>query len=107
MLYPCGFSDGQSTAIAGRFTPGALRSASIDSAISAPVLPPEMTTGDLPAFTASSALHMLVPWALRSTLEGLSSIATTLAAWRTSERSASGVPGRIDCAICSPSPWTM
>ena len=67
----------------------------MESAISAPVLPQEMTTGDSPAFTASSALSMLVPWALRSTREGLSSMATTPGACRTSVRPASAVP----CAI--------
>ena len=76
-------------AMAGRSTPGALRSASMESAISAPVLPQEITTGDSPAFTAASALHMLVPWALRRTLDGLSSMATTPSAWRTSLRPAS------------------
>ena len=100
-------SDGHSTAMAGRSTPGALRSASMASAISAPVLPQEMTTGDSPAFTASSALSMLVPRALRSTRDGFSSMATTPGACRTSVRSASGLPWRIERSSRPASPCTM
>ena len=94
-LKPDGFSDGKSTPIAGRFTPGALRRQSMASAISAPVLPQEIATVEAPSRTAVRAFHMLEPSARRSAREGFSSISMTLSAWRTSVRSASGVPGRI------------
>ena len=96
--------DGHSTAIAGRSTPGALRSASMASAISAPVLPQEIATGNSPAFTACSAFHMLVPWAFRSARDGFSSIAITASAWRTSVRASSRLSRWIDFASSSPSP---
>ena len=77
------------------------------SAISAPVLPQEIATVEAPSRTEVSAFHMLEPSARRSAREGFSSISMTLSAWRTSVRSASGVPGRIVRFRRSASPWAM
>ncbi len=93
--------------MAGRLTPGALRSTSIASAISAPVLPQEITTCDSPWRTVSSAFHMLEPWPRRSARDGFSSMAITLSAWRISVRSASGLALRSSRASSSPSPCRM
>ena len=48
-------------AMAGRFTPGSLRSRSIDTAISAPVLPQDTATVASPFLTASMVENIEVP----------------------------------------------
>ena len=60
-LKPPGLRLGQRQAMAGRFTPGSLRSRTIESAIRAPVLPQETATSASPLRTASIADHIEVP----------------------------------------------
>jgi hypothetical protein len=54
--------DGHKTAIAGRITPGSLRNRTIDSNISAPVLPQETQTVASPLRTESNADHIDVSY---------------------------------------------
>src|SRR5690606_41354346 len=77
MLKPAGFFGGHRQAIAGRFTPGSLRSRSIDRAMSAPVLPQDAAAPASPVLTDSMADHIEVPLPLRTIWLGLSSIVTT------------------------------
>ena len=106
-LKPCGLREGHRQAIAGRFTPGSLRRRSIDSAISAPVLPQLTATVASPARTDSMADHIEVSCALRITWLGLSCIVTTPAAWRMSQRSASPLRRPISRRSSGSGPWTM
>ena len=86
MLKPWGLRDGQSTAMAGRLTPGSLRRRTIDIAISAPVLPQLTATVASPPRTASSVDHIDVSLPRRITWLGLSSMVTTPWASRISQR---------------------
>jgi hypothetical protein len=70
-LKPCGLREGHRQAMAGRFTPGSLRSRIIDSAISAPVLPQDTAASASPERTDSSADHIDVSFALAQHLAGL------------------------------------
>jgi hypothetical protein len=72
-----GFEEGQSIAIAGRFTPLSLRSLTILIAIKAPVLPQETQTLALPSLTESIADHIDVAFPCLTTWLGLSSILIT------------------------------
>jgi hypothetical protein len=85
-LKPPGLRDGQRTAMAGRLMPGSFLSRTIETSMSAPVLPQETQTCASPLRTASIADHIDVSWPLRITWLGLSSIRTTPAASRTSQR---------------------
>ena len=65
---------GSGEAMAGRSTPGTIRSSTLASAISAPVLPAEITACASPSFTASIARRMeLSRLPPRRALAGLSS----------------------------------
>lgn len=63
--------------MAGRLTPGSLRRRSIDSAISAPVLPQDTAAVASPGAPVSIVDHIEVPSPLRSTWLGLSPMLTT------------------------------
>ncbi len=107
MLKPPGLREGQRQAMAGRLTPGSLRSRSMESAISAPVLPQETAAAASPARTASMADHMEVPLPLRITWLGLSSMLTTPSVARISQRPARPLRLEIRRSSSSPSPCTM
>ena len=103
-LNPWGLAEGYSTAIAGRFTPGNLRKRIIDIAISAPVLPHDTATAASPVRTDSMADHIDVPWPVRTTWLGLSSMETTSAAWRISHRPRRGACLATKASNCALSP---
>ena len=65
-------SVGSSAASAGRSIPGMVRSASLDIAISAPVLPPDSAASALPSFTALIAMPIEVVRARRIAWLGFS-----------------------------------
>ena len=75
-----GVGVGNRLAMAGRFRPGSLRSRSIDTAISAPVLPQDTAACASPSLTASIVANIEVPWPCRITWAGLSCIVTTRSA---------------------------
>ena len=92
--------------MAGRSTPGSLRSRSIDTAINAPVLPQETTTSASPSRTDSTADHIDVPLPVRITWLGLSDIATTPSAWRTSQWASRPLRLAMSDRSSSSGPWT-
>ena len=65
-------SVGSSAASAGRSMPGMVRSASLDIAISAPVLPPDSAASAWPSFTALIAMPIEVVRARRIAWLGFS-----------------------------------
>ena len=74
---------GKNEAMAGRSMPGSVRSTIFAIAISAPVLPAETIAAASPLWTASMARRMEDLRPARSAWLGLSSIFTSVSAWRT------------------------
>jgi hypothetical protein len=92
--------------IARRLTPGSFLSRTIATSMSAPVLPQETQTCASPARTDSIADHIEVSCPWRMTWLGLSSMRTTPAASRTSQRAVSPAFA-ISRSSSGFGPWTM
>ena len=75
---------GQLATAAGRSSPPAMRSSSLEMAISAPVLPPETAAAASPRFTDSTQFQRLEPLPRRSARAGFSSLVMRWSVWRTS-----------------------
>ena len=105
-LKPPGLREGQRTAMAGRLMPGQLAQPQHGERHQRAGVAAGDATCDSPSRTASIAVHMLVPWPWRMTWEGLSSIATTPRASRTSQRPSS-LRRAIEPVELVLRPWTM